>query len=69
VGLRLENVDIFYGNFQYFTDIWDIDEHLVHFVLIWYIFSGFGSMYQEKSGNPVPDLELCCRHEKIAEKI
>jgi hypothetical protein len=28
-------------------------DHLVHFVLIWYIFSGFGIMYQEKSGNPV----------------
>jgi hypothetical protein len=25
---------------------------LVHFVFIWYIFSGFGIMYQEKSGNP-----------------
>jgi hypothetical protein len=25
--------------------------HLVHFVFIWYIFSGFGIMYQEKSGN------------------
>jgi hypothetical protein len=21
---RLENVDIFYGHFEYFTDIWDI---------------------------------------------
>jgi hypothetical protein len=29
-------------------------EHLVHFVLIWYIFSGFGITYQEKSGNPGP---------------
>jgi hypothetical protein len=27
-------------------------DHLVHFVLIWYIFSGFGITYQEKSGNP-----------------
>jgi hypothetical protein len=26
--------------------------HLVHFVYIWYIFSSFGIMYQEKSGNP-----------------
>jgi hypothetical protein len=23
-GLRLENVDIFYGHLEYFTDIWDI---------------------------------------------
>jgi hypothetical protein len=36
--LRLENVGMFYGHFEYFTDIWDI-------------FSGFGIMYQEKSGN------------------
>jgi hypothetical protein len=48
-GLRWENVDIgilwpfgiFYG-------------HLVHFVFLWYIFSGFGIVYQEKSGNPGP---------------
>jgi hypothetical protein len=27
-------------------------DHLVHFVLIWYIFFGLGIMYQEKSGSP-----------------
>jgi hypothetical protein len=27
-------------------------DHLVQFVFIWYIFSGFGIMHQEKSGNP-----------------
>jgi hypothetical protein len=27
-------------------------DHLVHYVFIWYIFSGFGIMNQEKSGNP-----------------
>jgi hypothetical protein len=27
-------------------------DHAVHFVFIWYIFSGFGMMYLEKSGNP-----------------
>jgi hypothetical protein len=26
--------------------------HSVHFVVIWYIFSRFGMLYQEKSGNP-----------------
>jgi hypothetical protein len=25
---------------------------LLHFVVIWYIFSRFGILYQEKSGNP-----------------
>jgi hypothetical protein len=40
----------------YFMDIWNIlrtfgkfYDHLVHFVLI---FSGFGILYQQKSGNP-----------------
>jgi hypothetical protein len=28
--------------------------HLVHFVVIWYIFSRFGMLYRVKSGNPVP---------------
>jgi hypothetical protein len=23
-GLRSENVDMFYGNLEYFTDIWDM---------------------------------------------
>jgi hypothetical protein len=27
-------------------------DHLVHYVFIWYTFSNFGIMYQEKSGNP-----------------
>jgi hypothetical protein len=37
---------IFYRHFGIFYD------HLVHFVFIWYIFSGLGNIYQEKSGNP-----------------
>jgi hypothetical protein len=44
----------------YFMAIWNIlrpfgtfCDHLVHFVLLWYIFSGFGILYQQKSGNPV----------------
>jgi hypothetical protein len=47
----------------YFMDIWNIlwrfeifYDHLVHFVLIWYIFSGFGIIYQDKFGNPGCDL-------------
>jgi hypothetical protein len=65
-GLRLENVDIFYGHLEYLMDIWDILHmtiHLVHFVFIWYIFSSFGIMHQEKAGNPVgnmPILTVCC---------
>jgi hypothetical protein len=29
-----------------------LHNHLLHFVFIWYIFSSFGIMFQEKSGNP-----------------
>jgi hypothetical protein len=39
--------------------IWDVFgllgifyEHLVHFLFIWHIFSSFGSMSKEESGNP-----------------
>jgi hypothetical protein len=54
-GLSLENVYIYicYGHLEYFTAIWDIGDHLVHFVFIRNIFSGFDIVYQEKSGNPV----------------
>jgi hypothetical protein len=48
----LENVDIFYGHLEYFTDIRDILRPFGTFVFIWYISSGFGIMYREKSGNP-----------------
>jgi hypothetical protein len=44
---------------KYFKAIWNIlqtfglfYDHLVHFAFIWYNFSGFGTMHQEKSGNP-----------------
>jgi hypothetical protein len=43
----------------YFTAVWStlrifgiLFGDLVHFVFIWYIFSSFGIMQQEKSGNP-----------------
>jgi hypothetical protein len=28
---------------------------LIHFVVIWYVFSSFGMSYQDKSGNPDED--------------
>jgi hypothetical protein len=36
-------------------------------VFIWYIFSGFGIMYQEKSGNP-DRLQLAAKALSITEK-
>jgi hypothetical protein len=48
-----------------FTTVWsillpfvEVNGHLVFFVAILVYFSGFGIIYQEKSGNPVPDLDL-----------
>jgi hypothetical protein len=37
---------------NFLKDIWDIFDHVVRFLFIWYIFTCFGFMYQEKSGNP-----------------
>jgi hypothetical protein len=34
----METVGVFYSYLEYFTDTWDIFNHLVHFVLNWYIF-------------------------------
>jgi hypothetical protein len=40
-------------------------DHMVHFVFIWYIFSGFGIINQEKSGNPTFDVR--CQSQKQTE--
>jgi hypothetical protein len=39
-------------------------DHSAHFVIIWYIFSGFGIMDQEKSGNPARKGALNTRKEE-----
>jgi hypothetical protein len=44
-GLRLTNVDIFYGHLEYCTDIEIFNDHLVHFLFIWYIFCSFGTFF------------------------
>jgi hypothetical protein len=38
----------------FFKSIWNIFTAIWHmyFVVIWYIFPRFGTLYQEKSGNP-----------------
>jgi hypothetical protein len=48
---KMENAR-FYGHIEYFTDIGECLWPFGTFVLVWYIYSGFGIMYQEKSGNP-----------------
>jgi hypothetical protein len=50
----MENVGVFCG-------------HLVHFMVIWYTFSRFGRLSQEKSGNPGAD--LADRLERSGESI
>jgi hypothetical protein len=54
-GLAMENVGLFYGHLDYI-----FYGHLVYFVACWnilwsigYIFPGFGTLWQEKSGTPV----------------
>jgi hypothetical protein len=51
-GSILRSIVIFYG-------------YLVQFVLIWHIFSRFGILYQEKSGNPVQ--QLFCKQVQLGE--
>jgi hypothetical protein len=48
----MENVGIFKGHLVYLQLFGIFYARLVHFVFIWYIFSRFGIMYLEKSGNP-----------------
>jgi hypothetical protein len=48
----MENVGIFYGHLEYFTDIWYILWQFGKLVAIWIIFPCFGIMCLEKSGNP-----------------
>jgi hypothetical protein len=55
----LENVDIFFGHLEYFTDIGGIFGHLVHFMFIWYIFPVFAIMYQENLAT------LACRRKRL----
>jgi hypothetical protein len=50
-GIGLENVYICYGHLDYLRKLGIFYDHMVHFVLMWDILSGFGIMYQENSGN------------------
>jgi hypothetical protein len=66
VGLRLENVDVFYGHSEYFRDIWNIlgtfgifYYHLVQFVFDWYIFFRFWYHVPRKIWQP---LRACLSH-------
>jgi hypothetical protein len=57
-GLRIENAGGFYDHLEYFTAIWTILRPLGNVVM----FSRFGILCQEKSGNP--DCEAFFRRKK-----
>jgi hypothetical protein len=46
-GLRSKIVDVLYDRLEHFTHIWDIYDHLVHFVLFGTFFPVFGIMHHE----------------------
>jgi hypothetical protein len=54
-ALDWKKVYIFYGHLEYFMEIWNILCPLGTFYIHLAHFSGFGIMYQEKSGNPEPN--------------
>jgi hypothetical protein len=53
----LWKIGLFYGRLVYFMEDWFIwMYYLFIFTAIWYIFSCFGMLYQEKSGNPASEM-------------
>jgi hypothetical protein len=48
----MDNLGIFYDHLVFLRQLEIFFGLLVYFVVIWYIFPGFGILYQEKSGNP-----------------
>jgi hypothetical protein len=48
----MENFGIFYGHLEYLTATLYIVWRFFKSVVIWYIFTRFGILDQEKSGNP-----------------
>jgi hypothetical protein len=59
----MEDVGVVYSHLVYLRLFGIVCGHLAKFVAIWYIlwlishvFSRFGTLYQEKSGNPAPDV-------------
>jgi hypothetical protein len=52
LGLGMKKLGICYGHFGTFKSIRCIYLHFVYFVVVWSIFSHFGMLQKEKSGNP-----------------
>jgi hypothetical protein len=54
----VEDVGQFHGHLVYFTAIWYILWPFGIFMVIWSIVFFFDKSYQEKSGNPGPDVPV-----------
>jgi hypothetical protein len=48
----MEDVGVFRAILSILRPNGEFYEHSVQFVVIWFIFSRFGMLYREKSGNP-----------------
>jgi hypothetical protein len=57
----MDNASIFYGHLEYSTIIWYILWPIGNVVVIWNVFSRFGILCQEKSGNPEQRSLFCQR--------
>jgi hypothetical protein len=51
-GLEMASVGIFLDLWSVLRPFGIFNGHLVYFGFVWYIFSRFGMLYQEKSGKP-----------------
>jgi hypothetical protein len=52
----MEDIGILYGHLVYFVPIFC--GHLAYFMVIWYILSRFGMLYQKKSDRPASNYDL-----------
>jgi hypothetical protein len=57
----MEDDGIFYGHLVNFMVFCYSYGHWIQFVVIWYILSRFGILYQEKSGNPATHTNIKSR--------
>jgi hypothetical protein len=61
-GVDAENVVILHGHLEYFLAIWDAYMYCGPLIR----FPCFGMLYQEKSGNPVFPVLVCCIKKNLA---
>jgi hypothetical protein len=66
-GPRKENAGKFYGHWEYFTAIWYNLRPLGNVVVNWYTFPRFGTLCQEKSGNPGQNVRNLRRVTRLGE--